>query len=381
MKKASFVIPDLPFCLGAMATPENPGGLPNVHPFRLELNYALGRLEQAVDPALEDLLERAYRVGNEMGTPSDNTELGRPYVEDFMRFIEQSAPRRGMLLEIGAGTGFLSKCLSHAGWQVTSIEPGLGYQRHWETHGVEVVNDFFPSLRVTGQFDAIVFYTVLEHIKDTKTFLDHVKNQLKPDGRIILAVPDCTIEISEGDPSILLHEHFQYFTAASLANTLAEAGFTAVVEAGKFGRSLFCVGSLAASAQQLTVSAEYVSDLETYITSIPKARATLQEALDRWLELGEVGMYCPCRLLNFIPLKDGLLFYDDAKIIHFYDDAVIIQGKYYPPFATPIRNRATLLADSPATLLIGSRTFGARLKADLEADGLKSNIVLLSDVL
>jgi len=289
-----------------------------------------------------------------------------------MRFISQSTLRQGRLLEIGAGTGFMSKCLSQAGWQVTSIEPGLGYQKYWDFHGVEVVNDFFPSSQVAGEFDAIVFYTVLEHIKDTKTFLENIKNQLKPDGKIILAVPDCTIEISEGDPSILLHEHFHYFTAVSLANTLAEAGFKAVVEAGKFGRSLFCVGSVAPCAQQMTASAQCVSDLETYMASISKTRATLQQLVDRWLELGEVGMYCPCRLLNFISLRDGFLFYDDA---------LEIQGKYYPPFAARVRSRTTLLADSPPTLLIGSRTFGTRLKTDLVAAGLKSKIILLSDLL
>lgn len=372
MNNASLEISDLPFCLGAMATPENPGGLPSVHPFRLELNYALGRLEQAVDPALEDLLERAYRVGNEMGTPSDNTELGRPYVDDFIQFIGQWTSCQGRLLEIGAGTGFLSKCLSQVGWQVTSIEPGLGYQRYWDSHGVEVVNDFFPSSRITDQFDAIVFYTVLEHIKDTKTFLEHVRNQLKPNGKVILAVPDCTIEISDGDPSILLHEHFQYFTAASLANTLAEAGFTAVVEASQFGRSLFCVGSLATKSQQVIASAESVSDLETFITGIPNARAIMKEAMDCWLKLGEVGIYCPSRLLNFISPKDSFLFYDDA---------VGIQGKYYPPFVAPVRSRTILLYDSPPTLLIGSRTFGTRLKADLVAANLQSNIILLSDLL
>ena len=50
MKSVSFLIRDLPFCLGAMATPENPCGLPTTHPFRLELNYALCRLEQVADP-------------------------------------------------------------------------------------------------------------------------------------------------------------------------------------------------------------------------------------------------------------------------------------------------------------------------------------------
>ena len=56
------------------------------------------------------------------------------------------------------------------GWQVTSVEPGVGYEQFWESHGVEVINDFFPTKLVKGQFDAIIFYTVLEHIKDTKAF-------------------------------------------------------------------------------------------------------------------------------------------------------------------------------------------------------------------
>jgi 16S rRNA A1518/A1519 N6-dimethyltransferase RsmA/KsgA/DIM1 with predicted DNA glycosylase/AP lyase activity len=41
--------------------------------------------------------------------------LGRPYVEDFLRFVNDASPDKGALLEIGAGTGFLSKCLSQSG--------------------------------------------------------------------------------------------------------------------------------------------------------------------------------------------------------------------------------------------------------------------------
>jgi len=372
MNSLELVIPDMPFCLGAMATPENPAGLPNVYSFRLEINHPLGRLEQVLDAGLDDALGLAYRVGNEMGTPSDDTELGRPYVEDFMRFIEQSSPEVGTLLEIGAGTGFMSKCLAQAGWQVSSIEPGRGYQRYWEMHGIQVVNDFFPSEHICGQFDAIVFYTVLEHIKDTKAFLNSVKRQLKPAGKIILAVPDCTAEIAAFDPSILLHEHFHYFTSVSLENTLAEAGFAAAVEVGRFGRSLFAVGTLAESSLRPDVSQSCISNLEIFTANIPKVRSNVQEALAHWLELGEVGMYCPSRLLNFAPLGGRFLFYDDA---------VGIQGKYYPPFASPVGSRAKLFIDSPRMVLIGSRTFGVKLKSELVAAGLKSNIVLLSDLI
>ena len=170
MSNVSLLIPDMPFCLGAMNTPKNPLGIPNVYPFQLEINSSLGRLEQTIDAPLEKVLKKAYEVGNEMGTPSDNTELGLPYVDDFIRFIDQSVSCRGSLLEIGAGTGFMSKRLSQDGWQVTSIEPGVGYEQYWESHGVEVINDFFPTNLVQDQFDVIIFYTVLNILKIQKGF-------------------------------------------------------------------------------------------------------------------------------------------------------------------------------------------------------------------
>jgi len=372
MSNVSLLIPDMPFCLGAMNTPKNPLGIPNVYPFQLEINSSLGRLEQTIDAPLEKVLKKAYEVGNEMGTPSDNTELGLPYVDDFIRFIDQSVSCRGSLLEIGAGTGFMSKRLSQDGWQVTSIEPGVGYEQYWESHGVEVINDFFPTNLVQDQFDVIIFYTVLEHLKDTKGFLASVRKQLKPDGKIFLAVPDCTLEISQRDPSILLHEHFHYFTKASLANTMFEAGLTACVEPSQFGRSLFAVGTIAADAQLPSVNAAIISDLETYITYIPKARASIQDNLTNWLKNGEVGMFCASRLLNFCQVDADFLFYDDAEGL---------KGKYYPPFTSAVGNREKLFNDVPKTLLIGSRTFGKKLKSELLSAGLKSNIILMSDLI
>ena len=49
---------------------------------------------------------------------------------------------------------------------------------------------------ITGRFDAIVFYTVLEHIKNIEAFLEAVKRQLKPKAQVFLAVPDCNAEIT-----------------------------------------------------------------------------------------------------------------------------------------------------------------------------------------
>jgi SAM-dependent methyltransferase len=255
--------------------------------------------------------------------------------------------------------------------KVTSIEPGAGYQTYWETHGIVVVNDFFPSHQVSGKFDAIVFYTVLEHIKDTKAFLNSVKQQLRPKGRIFLAVPDCTIEILAHDPSILLHEHFHYFTAISLANTLAEVGFIPIVEPSRYGRSLFAIGTPGIGELSLSDTSECLSQFIAFISDVPRVRYRLYNSFASWLEKGVVGVYCPSRLLNIIPVRSNVLFYDDAPEI---------QGKYYPPFPVQVGDRKKLFSDLPRTLLIGSRTFGSKLKADLIRAGLSSNILLLDNL-
>ena len=100
------VIEDMPFCLGAMPEPANPGGLPDVYPFRAVVNRELSRLEQVDGSSLNDLLEKAYRVGAEMGTPSDNTDLGRPYVDDFTRFIDRFAKKKAVSWKLERGRGF-----------------------------------------------------------------------------------------------------------------------------------------------------------------------------------------------------------------------------------------------------------------------------------
>ena len=155
---------NLPFCIGVRNQPFNPKGIPSEFPLTITLNNKLNRLEQVPNKELNTFLDNAYSIGNEIGTPSNDTSLGMPYVNDFIKFINAFKQPKGRLLEIGAGTGFLSKCLKDIGWETVSIEPGKGYEESWKRHNVQVINDFFPSEEIEPGFDAIVMYTVLEHI-------------------------------------------------------------------------------------------------------------------------------------------------------------------------------------------------------------------------
>lgn len=365
-------IPDLPFCIGALPQPHNPSPLPDTHPIELQANLALGRLDMHDAPGLANLLSTAYALGVEMGTPSDDTPLGRPYVADFLEFIDRVTPRRGRALEIGAGVGYMSRLLRETGWRVDSIEPGRGYERHWERHGVRVINDFFPTADAKGPYDLIVFYTVLEHILDVSGFLAAVADHLGTGGRVVLAVPDCTTEIEKGDPSILLHEHYHYFTASSLSRSLEAAGFRAQVERSGYGRSLYAVAELRdkRARQEHATQQPDQAPLLAFGERVERQREGFRLRLERASNEGSVGIYCPSRALALLP---------QGTTARFFDDDPGVQGKFYPPFAMAVESRDALIQDPVRTLFVMSRTFGSRLTRALEPHLPHTTVILPDD--
>ena len=351
------IVDRLPLCIGAQLSAHNPDGFPDVCPFSLGVNMSTGALQRGADPALDSLLRRAYSLGLPMGTPSDDSEAGRAYVDDFLRFIGAHASPPGRALEIGAGVGYLSARLRQGGWAVDAIEPGEGYADQWTRHGIEVIADLFPTPRAKGPYDLIVFYTVLEHIAELQAFLDAVTDHLSSEGLAVLAVPDCTAEIDAGDPGMLLHEHCHYFTESSLCRTLEQAGLRPIVAKSTHGRTLFAAAR--AGSQPLRSAPLSLSDLSPARGYAQRVRATMSAVSAQVvtvLEQGTLGIYCPSRALAVMPQDLPLRFFDDAPWLH---------GRFYPPFKSPVESRAELIARPPDVLWVMSRTFGAGLQKQL----------------
>lgn len=365
--------PNMPLCVGACSSPNNPKPLPNCFPIELCLNEIIGGLQLSTNAEIEQIISVAYSIGIEMGTPSDDTDLGRPYVYDFLKFLEDSTHKKGRALEIGAGVGYLSSLLSINGWHVDSLEPGRGYKKYWEKYKIDVINDFFPSTMASGPYDLIVFYTVLEHIPDAKGFLKKVINCLAPDGMIALAVPDCSAEIEAGDPSMLLHEHYHYFTASSLRQTLMSAGLYATpsVQKSGYGRSLYAYAKACSVKQLDEPDKEELKVLKAYPEKVRQLTETVQRHMDRTLANGTLGIYCPARALAVLPHDAPVRFFDDSPDLH---------GKYYPPFQSRIESRDELFENPPDTLWIMSRTFGENLKSNIKVRLPKTKIVLITEL-
>jgi 2-polyprenyl-3-methyl-5-hydroxy-6-metoxy-1,4-benzoquinol methylase len=346
---------EIPFCIGPMNTPNNPDGIPNTMDFKLKINHNYGTLEQDVGNDLKNLLSTGYRHGVPMGTPSDSSELGDPYVQDFLSYISQKTLKKGKILEIGAGKGFLSKQLKLSGWETTSIEPGSGYSENWDEHNLDVINDFYPSPQITGLFQAIVFYTVLEHISKVEDFLRAIQDQLEENGQIFMAVPNCAVEIQKVDPSMLIHEHISYFTKNSLQRMLNENGLECEVTESKYGRSLFVTATIQKNGNKPKLI--YNSDREAgYLKNIEKNLEISRDRIRKIESQGTLGVFCPGRLINILPTDLNYFFFDDSLMLH---------DKFFPPFLSPIQSRSNIQKLDIKSLIIGSRTFFSSIKDKL----------------
>jgi 2-polyprenyl-3-methyl-5-hydroxy-6-metoxy-1,4-benzoquinol methylase len=368
----------LPFHVGETESPSN-GALPDVLPFVVGVRRDTGLIVQAHNPGVERYLEQAYRRGSIIGTPMASGGIGRRYAEDFLGFILRALDAeslRGLrVLEIGCGSGYLLSRLKELGAEVLGIEPGEQGQVGARVHGVEIIRDVFPSERVPAaeRFDVILTYAVAEHVTDPVRFFELQTRHLDRSGRLIFSVPDCSECISVGDISMFLHEHWSYFSPASLNELVRLVGLRLLrQERSGYGGALYGLvgesGDSAAAAPARDESALFQARVKG---AVEGARRFFGEAARG---ASPVGIFCAARAINLLHVlgrRDSIRFFDDDPRLH---------GKFYPPFAAPVESRAALLSRPVEELVIMSWSFGQKLKAELgREESLKQTRISLPD--
>ena len=104
--------------------------------------------------------------------------------------VNKHAPNKGKLLDYGCGTGhFLAACKKD-GWQIAGIEPSpVGRQTAHELTGEEIESEGFGQFE-DASFDVITLWHVLEHVHDLNGVMNEFVRLLKPEGKLIIAVPN-----------------------------------------------------------------------------------------------------------------------------------------------------------------------------------------------
>jgi len=163
----------------------------------------------------------------------------------------------GRILDIGCGDGFISCLIAKKtnakvyGLDISKNAVRDAMKKHIQAKVVNLDRDKFPFPRNT--FDAAFCGDVMEHMYDTEKLLENINNVLKPNGYIIITVPniaswynrgflflgymptwiESSLRTYTGNPFVKEGVgHIHAFTKRSLSDLLALNGFSVEKFAG-----------------------------------------------------------------------------------------------------------------------------------------------------
>lgn len=127
--------------------------------------------------------------------PPSHDAFGRMRVLLATQDALRLKPRRA--LEVAAGGGGLSTCLGASGCAVVAndlreeeLKASLGELTDGDSVRIEAGNMFDLSPECIGKFDLVLACEVIEHVAHPRELLQHLKNFVEPDGRLLLTTPN-----------------------------------------------------------------------------------------------------------------------------------------------------------------------------------------------
>ncbi|MBI1287209.1 MAG: methyltransferase domain-containing protein [Flavobacteriales bacterium] len=136
------------------------------------------------------------------------------------------------VLDYGAGSGDFSNYLQQSGWSVSAFEPdpnarGLIEKKNPSINLVNTLNEISEA-----SLSVITLWHVLEHVHRLDETLDEFKRILKPNGNLIIAVPNHTSYDAkvyrEGWAAYDLPRHLYHFNPKTIEPLLKQVGFELV---------------------------------------------------------------------------------------------------------------------------------------------------------
>ena len=137
---------------------------------------------------------------------------------------------RGVLLDVGAGTGAFAHAMRQGGWNVTGLEPDDSARAVAQaTYGIALEPMQQLASLSSNSYDAITLWHVLEHVADMHGYLDTFHRLLKPAGRLIVAVPNyCSYDAAKYEATWAGYDvprHLYHFSPRSMKVLVSQHSF------------------------------------------------------------------------------------------------------------------------------------------------------------
>ena len=144
--------------------------------------------------------------------------------EYIFQTIKQFISMSEKIIEIGAGTGNVSRYLQSNGYKNISVgEMHLSGLKYAKGYGIKECYQFnLLDTPFEDEFDAVFMFDVLEHIEEDDFALQNVNKSLNKRGKIVLTVPS-HMWLWNRDDAIAGHK--KRYTKKELINKLESNGF------------------------------------------------------------------------------------------------------------------------------------------------------------
>ncbi len=144
-------------------------------------------------------------------------------LQNFSKYILKD----NKIIEIGAGTGNVSRYLKENGYENISVgEMHLNGLKYAKSYGMEDCYQFdLLNTPFENEFDVVNMFDVLEHIEDDDKALENVYKMLNNDGKITMTVPS-HMWLWNRDDAIAGHKI--RYTKQELIDKLEKNGFEIV---------------------------------------------------------------------------------------------------------------------------------------------------------
>jgi SAM-dependent methyltransferase len=170
-----------------------------------------GHVYQEVSSDLSTILKNIYKSNNaqvstSLGIGNWGLERAKIYLSRINYKKYKSA------IELGCANGFILKFLEDFGYDtLIGIEPSLSISN--QIGKIKFIKSFANEKTSLGlKVDLIFSNCVFEHIEDINGILEFVRKHLNVNGEFFFTVPNAQRELEDGDSSLFMHEHINYFT-------------------------------------------------------------------------------------------------------------------------------------------------------------------------
>lgn len=147
------------------------------------------------------------------------------------RGVTRALGRTGRVLDVGCGPGHLLSRFAAFGWQTVGTEATPeAAQIPRARHGLDVrPGELHAQGFASAEFDAVVSWHSLEHMREPGRVLDEMARILKPSGVLFISVPNFGSPEAQANPAAWFHldvpRHLHHFPAAVLRAALERRGF------------------------------------------------------------------------------------------------------------------------------------------------------------